>query len=97
MRETDPDAFINTAIDAGAGDGIEALDHDQRLVYLISEAEVYCDMNGIPSFLDRYFPQWMEETAAAFSEVGAADIAAGLRAIADDTVVPCPTRRTRSP
>jgi hypothetical protein len=81
-----PDEFINIAIEAGEHNGIETLDADQRLVYLVSEAEVYCDMEGIPSFLDRYFPQWAEETAAAFAEIGAADIAVGLREIAANTI-----------
>jgi hypothetical protein len=89
MREADADAFIETAIEAGSrtaegGREIGALDADQRLVYLISEAEVLCDMDGIPAFIDRYYPQWMEEAAAAFAEVGAAEIATGLRAIAAD-------------
>jgi hypothetical protein len=89
LREADPDAFIKTAIEAGSratleDRGIGALDADQRLVYLISEAEVLCDMEGIDAFIDRYCPKWMEETAAAFAEVGAAEIAAGLRAIAAD-------------
>jgi hypothetical protein len=43
-------------------------------------------MEGIDSFLDRYFPQWMEETAAASAEVGAAEIAVALRAIDADTI-----------
>jgi hypothetical protein len=86
LREANPDAFINTAIEVGSRDGIGALDADQRLIYLISEAEVLCDMEGIDAFLDGYFPQWMEETAAAFAEVGATEIAVGLRAIAADTV-----------
>jgi hypothetical protein len=86
LREADPDAFINTAIEVGFRDGVGALDADQRLVFLISEAEVLCDMEGIDAFFDQYFPQWMGETAAAFAEVGAAEIAEGLRAIAADTV-----------
>jgi hypothetical protein len=91
LGNADPDAFINTALEVGSralreGRGIGALDADQRLVYLISEAEVLCDMEGIDSFLDRYFPQWMEETAAAFAEVGAAEIAVALRAIDSDRI-----------
>jgi hypothetical protein len=86
LRDADPDAFINAAIEVGSRGGIGALDADQRLVYLISEAEVLCDMEGIDSFLDCYFPQWMEETAAAFAEVGAAEIAVALRAIDADTI-----------
>ena len=86
MREADPGAFVDTAIEVGSRDGIGALDADQRLVYLISEAEVLCDINGIDNFLDLYFPQWKEETAAAFAEVGAAEIAIGLRAITAETL-----------
>lgn len=86
MRAANPDAFINTAIEAGSRDGIDALDPDQRLIYLISEAEVLCDMEGIDSFLDRYFPKWIEETAAAFAEVGAAEVAVGLRPMTADTM-----------
>ena len=90
MRSADPDAFIDAALEAGSralrdGRGLGALDADQRLVYLISQAEVLCDMEGIDAFLDLYFPQWMEETAAAFAEVGATEIAVALRAIDADT------------
>jgi|SRR5580704_7841659 hypothetical protein len=67
--------------------GIGALDADQRLVYLIAEAEALCDMEGIDAFLNYYFPDWMEETAAAFAEVGAAEIAGALRGAIDaDTI-----------
>jgi hypothetical protein len=86
LRNANPDAFISTAIEVGSHDGIGALDADQRLVYLISEAEILCDIDGIDNFLDQYFPQWKEETAAAFAEVGAAEIAMGLRAITADTM-----------
>lgn len=86
MRDADPDAFINTAIEVGFREGIGALDTDQRLVYLISQAEVVCDIDGIDNFLELYFPQWKEETAAAFAEVGAAEIAVGLRAITAETM-----------
>lgn len=59
-----------------------ALEPNQRLVFLISEAEVLCDMEGIDSFLDRYAAEWLGESADAFAAVGATEIAAGLRAIA---------------
>jgi hypothetical protein len=86
LRETNPGAFIDAAIELGSREGIGALDADQRLVYLVSEAEVLCDIDGINNFLDLYFPQWKEETAAAFAEVGAAEIAIGLRAITAETM-----------
>lgn len=80
-----PDEFINHAIDLGSRNGIASLDPDQRMVFLISEAEVDCDMNGIGTFLDRYFPVWQSDTAAAFEAIGAVDIAVGLRAINSET------------
>jgi hypothetical protein len=67
-----------TAPSCDHGRGIGALDADQRLVYLISEPEVLCDMEGIDAFLGRYFPKWMEEASAAFAEVGATGIAVAL-------------------
>jgi len=75
-----PEDFIDQAIAAGQRDGVAALDPDQRLVYLIAEAECLCDMEGVDSFLDRYAPDWIAEAAAAFEAVGAADIALELRA-----------------
>jgi hypothetical protein len=78
----DPKAFIEAVIDAGQRGGVAALDADQRFVWLISEAEMLCDMEGIDAFLASYFPLWGVETAAAFAEVGADEIAAALRAIA---------------
>jgi hypothetical protein len=81
----DADAFITTAISLGERNGIAALDPDQRLVFLISEAEVDCDMNGIDTFLHSYFPLWMAETADAFAAVGATEIATSLKAITSDT------------
>ena len=79
------DEFIQVAIDLGARNGVASLDPDQRMVFLISEAEVDCSMNGIDTFLNRYCPDWMEETSAAFEAVGAAEIAQHLRAITAET------------
>jgi hypothetical protein len=81
----DADAFITTALRLGKRNGVAALDTDQRLVYLISEAEVDCDINGIDTFLDHYGPSWMAEAAAAFAAVGATEIASALRVITPDT------------
>lgn len=76
-----PEAFIEEAIAAGQRDGIASLDADQRLVYLITEAECLCDMEGIDSFLHSYAPTWISEAAYAFEVVGAAVIGAELRAV----------------
>ena len=75
------DEFINAAIDKGQSCGLASLDPDQRLVHLISEAEVHCDMEGIDPLLDRYPPAELEECASAFAEVGASEIATALRAV----------------
>lgn len=80
-----PDVFIERAIDAGSRHGVAAISADQRFVFLISEAEVLCDMEGIDAFLNRYGQDWLPQTAAAFEAVGATEIAAGLRAIRPDT------------
>jgi hypothetical protein len=84
--EVGPDAFINAAIEAGVRNGVEALDANERLIFLISEAEAHCDEDGIDSFLDRYRPNWIQETARAFAAVGAVEISAALGAITLDTL-----------
>ena len=73
------DEFISDAIERGQRNGVASLDPDQRTVFLIAEAEADCDMNGIDTFLDRYAPDWITETAAAFEAVGANEIAAEMR------------------
>ena len=82
-----PDAFIEQAIAAGERLGVAALDPDQRMVYLIAEAECLSDMEGVDSFLGRFAPTWLPEAAAAFMAVGAVEIAAELRAAPPDAEV----------
>jgi hypothetical protein len=75
------DEFINAAIDKGQSGGPASLHPDERLVYLISDAEVSCDINGIDTLLDSYSPTDLDECASAYAEIGASDIAAALREI----------------
>jgi hypothetical protein len=75
------DDFINAAIDKGQSGGLASLGPDERLVFLVSEAEIYCDMEGIDSLLDRYSPRDLEECVSAFAEIGAAEVADALRAV----------------
>jgi hypothetical protein len=75
------DEFINQAIERGSRNGVASLDAVERMVFLISELETDCDMNGIDTFLSRYSSGWVSGTADAFEAVGAAAIADGLRAI----------------
>jgi hypothetical protein len=76
-----PDEFINAAIDKGQVSGLASLSPDERLVWLISEAEVCCDIDGIDTLLDRYSSAELAECVSAFAEIGATDIAEALRAV----------------
>jgi hypothetical protein len=75
-----PATFINQTIVAGERGGITTLALNQRLVWLISEAEIMTDMDGVESFLSRY-ADWLNETAIAFEDIGAVEIASELQAI----------------
>ena len=71
---------IELVLKRGAESGIDSLSASERKVWLISEAEVLSDMEGIDSFLDRY-ASLLPEAADAFTAVGATQIADSLRAI----------------
>jgi len=75
------DGFIEAAISEGSRNGVGALSLEKRAVFLISEAEILCDMEGIDTFLHQYAPVWIEETVAAFKRIGATDIAKGFEEI----------------
>ncbi len=62
----------------------------EATVFAISEAEVYCDMDGIESLLDRYGIDAMERFATAFLTIGASEIAAALHAISAFPLIPVP-------
>jgi hypothetical protein len=47
----DSKRFIDEAITLGSQSGLSSLDPLQRKVFLISEAEVCCDMHGFDSFI----------------------------------------------
>ncbi len=70
------------AVERGTKSGIAALSVLERAVFLISEAEVTCDKDGIDSLLDRYDPDVVRETANAFRSIGASKIAAALTDVA---------------
>jgi len=61
------DELIEAAISEGMRSGVGSLSPVKRVVFLISEAEVLCDMDGIDSFLRQYAPDWINETAAAYN------------------------------
>lgn len=74
--------FIDQAIRCGTAHGMDALGPVEAIVFAVSEAEVYYDMEGVDSLLDRYGLDGMDLFAKAFSAIGASDIAAAFHAIA---------------
>jgi hypothetical protein len=72
------DKFIEATIERGQAEGLAALDADERFVFLIADAEACCDIDGLDALLDRRTAEELADCAAAFAEVGAADIAAAL-------------------
>jgi hypothetical protein len=77
-----PNEFIEEAIAAGERNGVATLDFDQRLAFLIAEAEADCQANGIDTFLWRYGQERLLETAEAFAAIGASEIAEVFRLLA---------------
>jgi len=82
------DAFIGRAIAQGAERGMASLDPVAKTVYAICEAEVYCDMQGIDGLFDRYGYETAGVFAAAFSSIGATEIAAAFTAVAECSASP---------
>lgn len=68
---------MDRILEKGAAGGLESLAGMERMVWLIAEAEVICDLEGIDSFREQY-GMHLEETARAFARVGASDIASAL-------------------
>jgi hypothetical protein len=75
------DEFITTAVR-----GI-VIDSDlaqlTRWIFLVSEAEVDCDKDGIDSFVDRYGARGLTDLGCVYERIGAAKLAAIARPIAD--------------
>jgi hypothetical protein len=69
------EVFIRSAIDRGALEGLESLGSLERTVFLISEAEVHCDKDGIDALVHQYGCARMPAFAEAFLAVGATSIA----------------------
>jgi hypothetical protein len=81
MTALDPDRFIDEAIEVGGKRGLAALGDLAGRVFLISEAEVLCDLEGIDSFLDQYGSAGLSQLCAAFDTIGAESIAASCRVV----------------
>jgi hypothetical protein len=79
----DLDRFIQTAIKKGEQSGGRMLDPLRRTIFLLSELEVYCDKDGIDSFLDRYGAVELRAVADMLRDAGAAETADSLCRLAD--------------
>jgi hypothetical protein len=84
----DSEAAIRTAVELGERHGIASLAGAQKLVFAISEAEVYCDKDGIDGLIHRYGAPAMRTFAEAFEAVGATEIATTLLALTNDGPIP---------
>jgi len=76
------DKYIEEAVTVGDKNGIESLSELQKNIYIIAEAEISCDMDGIDSFIEKYNKKGVLEASVAYSLIGAIDIAKGLKEIA---------------
>ncbi|MDQ0014215.1 CBS domain-containing protein [Variovorax boronicumulans] len=84
----DSDTAIRDALELGERHGLASLTGVQKLVFAISEAEVYCDKDGIDGLIDRYGVPAMCTFAEAFEAVGATEIATALLALTKDGPIP---------
>jgi len=48
------DTYIEEAVTLGDKNGVESLSELQKTIYIIAEAEIMCDMDGIDSFIEKY-------------------------------------------
>ena len=78
--------FISASIDRGEKEGCAALGTKEKTIFLISEAEVLCDMQGIDTLLDRIENRTIPVVSEAFDAIGAIDIATCLKEI--ETMLP---------
>ena len=77
------DDFISASINRGAKEGVRALSEKERVVFLVSEVEVLCDMEGIDTLVDHIESKEIFGVSGAFAAIGATEIAACLQKIED--------------
>lgn len=75
------DEVIEDAIRRGEREGLDALGPVEQFIFAISEAEVYCDTDGIDNLLHRYGSSKIDLFARAFLAIGAVEIASALQAV----------------
>jgi len=84
----DSDTAIHRAVELGERNGLDSLSGVQKLIFAISEAEVYCDKDGIDGLIHRYGAPAMRTFAEAFAAVDATEIASALFALTKDGPIP---------
>jgi len=67
--------YVDGVLSRGLKQGLPSLAPLERKLFLVSQAEVLCDMEGIDTFLDSYAPAEVLECASAFRAIGATQIA----------------------
>ncbi len=75
------DDFVSSAIERGGKDGIHTLTEKERVVYLVSESEVLCDMEGIETLVEHIERKEIFGVSEAFAAIGAEAIASCLKKI----------------
>lgn len=73
--------FISESIARGARNGLQSLTGTARIVFLISEVEVYCCRDGIDSVVDLIERKGLTGASEAFAAIEADAIAEGFRKI----------------
>ncbi len=73
--------FISNSIDRGSSEGCSLLSPKERTIFLISESEVLCDMEGVDTLLDRIESGAIPCVSDAFQLIGAVEIADCLKEI----------------
>lgn len=75
--------FINQAIELGSSSGIEALAPVGADIFLISELEVSCDMNGIDTFINIHGVERLRRCAMVYRSIGALELANAILNVAN--------------
>jgi len=78
----DPEEFINTSIEKGTRVGLSLLSPLEQKIFVISELEIVCDMEGIDSFIAKFGNSGLKLAATAFHDIGADSIATLMHQLA---------------
>ena len=69
-----PEKYINDALKRGNYLPLDHLGPKEKIIFLISEAELCCDMDGIDSLFEKYNESFYEDFRKSFSSIGASQI-----------------------